>query len=103
MAEAGGEVSVKLERRGQVGIVTLNEPASLNALSQGIKDGLTKAVDVFLPDDAIRAIMITANGRAFCAGGDLRTMDEHRAVMVRRRMQATHDWVSRLLSTEKPC
>jgi 2-(1,2-epoxy-1,2-dihydrophenyl)acetyl-CoA isomerase len=102
MAEAEGEVSVKLERRGQVGIVTLNETASLNALSQGIKEGMMKAVENFLPDDAIRAIMITANGRAFCAGGDLRTMDEHRTVMVRRRMQATHDWVSRLLSTEKP-
>ncbi len=96
------EVSVRLERRGRVGIVTLNEPSSLNALSQGIKDGMAKAVATLLPDAEIRAIMITGNGRAFCAGGDLRTMDEHRTVAVRRRMQATHDWVSRLLSTEKP-
>lgn len=102
MSEIGSDVSVKLERRGHVGVLTLNEPASLNALSQGIKTGLATMAATWLPDPEIRAIVITGEGRAFCAGGDLRTMDDRATVTVRRRMQASHDWVARLLTSEKP-
>jgi 2-(1,2-epoxy-1,2-dihydrophenyl)acetyl-CoA isomerase len=95
-------VSVVIERRGAVGIITFNEPKSLNALSPGIKAGMIAAVNDFVPDPAIRAILITGNGRAFCAGGDIRSMDDRGAVYMRRRMQSTHDWLSRLLKCEKP-
>lgn len=94
--------SVILEQLGAVGVITFNEPATLNALSPGIKAGMIAAVNAFVPDPAIRAILITGNGRAFCAGGDIRSMDERGTVYMRRRMQTTHDWLTRLLKCEKP-
>lgn len=94
--------SVLIERRGAVGVITFNEPKSLNALSPGIKAGMIAAVGALVPDPAIRAILITGNGRAFCAGGDIRSMNERGAVAMRRRMQATHDWLARLIKADKP-
>lgn len=102
MDQAAQQASVIIEQRGGVGVITFNEPKSLNALSPGIKAGMIAAVNAFVPDPAIRAILITGNGRAFCAGGDIRSMDERGAVYMRRRMQSTHDWLSRLLKCEKP-
>lgn len=101
-AEVVTEKSVLVERVGAVGLVRLNEPRTLNALSAGIKAGLSAAVNDLTVDPSVRAIVLTGEGRAFCAGGDLRSMDERRTVAVRRRMQATHDWVLRLLTCEKP-
>lgn len=94
--------SVKLERTGAVALIRLNEPTSLNALSPTVKAGLAAAITQVIGDDAVRAIVLTGEGRAFCAGGDLRAMDERTGVAMRRRMQATHDWVLRLLTCEKP-
>lgn len=96
------QASVILEQRGNVGLITFNEPASLNALSPGIKAGMIAAVNAFVPDPAIRAILITGNGRAFCAGGDIRSMDERGTVYMRRRMQMTHEWLARLIKCDKP-
>jgi len=61
---------VKLERRGEVGIVMVNYPP-VNALCQGVRRGLlenTKAAD---EDDQIKAIVIAAEGRTFMAGADI--------------------------------
>jgi len=94
--------SVVVERRGAVALIRLNEPATLNALSAGIKAGMIAAVNSLTTDDTVRAIVLTGEGRAFCAGGDLRSMNQRQTVAVRRRMQASHDWVLRLLNCEKP-
>jgi len=96
------EESVLVEYLGGVALVTLNEPATLNALSGGIKAGLTRVAHEVASDPKVRAIVITGAGRAFCAGGDIRSMDERRTVAVRKRMQTTHDWVKRLMECEKP-
>lgn len=97
-----GTPSLLVERHGGVAVVRLNEPASLNALSAGIKAGMVGMVAEVLPDPAVRALLITGTGRAFCAGGDVRAMDERASVPVLRRMQASHDWVRRLLTWDKP-
>lgn len=53
--------------------ITMNETASLNAISKGIVAGLEEAFeDCF--DENIRAVVLTGAGRAFCAGGDLAEM-----------------------------
>jgi 2-(1,2-epoxy-1,2-dihydrophenyl)acetyl-CoA isomerase len=96
------QASVLLERMGAVALVRLNEPRTLNALSGGIKDGLSAAIDALTAEPAVRAIVLTGEGRAFCAGGDIRAMDDRAPVDVRRRMQGAHDWVLRLLTSEKP-
>jgi 2-(1,2-epoxy-1,2-dihydrophenyl)acetyl-CoA isomerase len=67
--------TVIYETRDSVAIITLNRPDALNALSQKLVEELPQAIKKAVEDKA-RAIVITGAGRAFCAGGDLREMQE---------------------------
>ena len=55
------------------GIATLylNRPDRMNAFTREMKDELLAAFDYTDSDDAVRAVIVTGNGRAFCAGADL--------------------------------
>ncbi|WP_445680969.1 enoyl-CoA hydratase/isomerase family protein [Radicibacter daui] len=67
------EAPVLLSRLGPLGIITLNRPKALNALSAEMICLINPALDEWEADDAIRAILIRgAGGKAFCAGGDVR-------------------------------
>lgn len=59
------------EKRNGVGIITLNRPDKLNALSPGISQGIPKLMAEIHDDPEIRVIVLTGAGRAFCAGGDV--------------------------------
>lgn len=65
-----------LEARDARGVVTLtlNRPASMNALSEGMLDALQAALDKAATDEAARVVVLAAQGRAFCAGHDLKQM-----------------------------
>jgi 2-(1,2-epoxy-1,2-dihydrophenyl)acetyl-CoA isomerase len=65
--------TVIYERDGDVRVITLNRPDALNALSLQLTRDLDAAIRQAIADKS-RAINITANGRAFCSGGDLREM-----------------------------
>lgn len=65
------EASVLLDVRDGVALATLNEAAHMNALSNSLLDGLMGVVARVREDTAIRALVLTANGRAFSAGADL--------------------------------
>lgn len=58
-----------------VATLTLNRPASLNALSDNMIDSLLEALDRLGRDRAVGAIVLTGAGRAFCAGGDVKSMN----------------------------
>jgi enoyl-CoA hydratase len=62
------------ERKGAVGILRLNRPKMLNALSVGVFKEISAAVDEFESDDAISAIVVTGNEKAFAAGADIKEM-----------------------------
>lgn len=94
--------SVLLRREGPVAVVTLNEPASLNALSAGIKDGVESILPALAADPEVRAIVITGTGRAFCAGGDIRAFDQRDTASMRLRMQRTYRWLVPLITADKP-
>ena len=64
---------VLVERRGRVGVATLNRPAKLNAMNTQLVDELEAALRAFDADDEIGAVVITGAGeRAFSAGGDMK-------------------------------
>lgn len=63
-----------LERRGRVLVLTMNRPAQRNALNLELRSALRAAFDAFELDDALRCAVLTGNGPAFCAGGDLKEM-----------------------------
>lgn len=58
-----------------VRVVSLNRPHRLNAIVPEMLDHLVEAVDAANSDRAIRAIILTGNGRAFCSGDDLKEFD----------------------------
>src|SRR4029078_1078724 len=65
--------NIQVEMQGAVGVITLNRPASLNALTSEVGRDFKAAVDDVQGQKA-RAVVLTGAGRAFCAGGDLREM-----------------------------
>lgn len=65
--------TVTYELNKNVATVTMNRPDALNALSQPLIADIGSAIRQAIADNA-RAVILTGNGRAFCAGGDLREM-----------------------------
>ena len=65
--------TIQLDIKGNVAVITLNRPASLNALNTKVGQEFQSAVNEVTSSGA-RAIVLTGAGRAFCAGGDLREM-----------------------------
>jgi enoyl-CoA hydratase/carnithine racemase len=59
---------------GGVSTLTLNRPAQFNALSMEMLDALQAALDAIADDPTVRAVIIAANGKAFCTGHDLKEM-----------------------------
>src|SRR5258708_30797342 len=97
--------TVKVERHGAVAVLRLDDPSAMNALSPAVKAGMEANVPKLVGDATVRVIVITGTGKAFCAGGDIRAMqdpDGRRAPAVRKRMQAAHAWARALLDCDKP-
>jgi len=54
--------------------LTLNRPTVLNALNRALMEALFKAIQSARDDNTVRAVLILSNGRAFCAGADIREL-----------------------------
>ncbi len=63
--------TILLDSADGVLTITLNRPEKLNALNRAMLEDLIRAIDIADADDAVRAVVITGAGRAFCAGADL--------------------------------
>ncbi len=68
------ESHVIAEKRGALGLLTLNRPQALNALTHGMITALASALGDWVTDNTIRCVAIRGEGRAFCAGGDVRAV-----------------------------
>ena len=68
--------TVAYRRDGAVAHVTLDRPAQLNAISPELLRDLDEACATIEADAAVRAVALTGAGRAFCAGADLRVVEE---------------------------
>lgn len=66
--------NILLERRDRIGVITLNRPEALNALSLGLMIDVVAAVRELDDDPGIGAILITGSERAFAAGADIKEM-----------------------------
>src|SRR3954467_4627723 len=72
---AGGQYDTILaERRGAVGLITLNRPKALNALNAALIVELRAALDDLEADPEIAAIVLTGGEKAFAAGADIKKM-----------------------------
>src|SRR5213078_1888170 len=71
------EADILFERRGAAGLVTLNRPKALNAVTFGMVRALALKLDEWAGDPSIsRVVLSAAGGRAFSAGGDIRDLHE---------------------------
>jgi enoyl-CoA hydratase len=68
--------NILVERRDAVGLITLNRPKALNALNHALMSEVAGVLDEFEADDAIGAIVITGNEKAFAAGADIKEMQD---------------------------
>jgi enoyl-CoA hydratase/carnithine racemase len=59
------------EVRDRIGIITLNRPERLNALSTGLTSGMARYLQQAAEDDEVRVVIVTGAGRGFCSGQDL--------------------------------
>lgn len=75
-SQDAGSGLVLAETRGRVGILTLNRPEALNALSRAVMDELVARARAMDVDAGIGAIVLTGSGRAFAAGADIGEMAE---------------------------
>lgn len=66
------DTAVVVERRGPAAWLRINRPESMNSLNVDVVSGLQAGLDDAQDDDAVRCIVLTGTGRAFCAGADLK-------------------------------
>ncbi|MYA62703.1 MAG: enoyl-CoA hydratase/isomerase family protein, partial [Dehalococcoidia bacterium] len=62
--------TVRTERVGDVGVITLNRPEKMNAINRALIADLDAAIHAS-EEDGTRALILTGAGRGFCAGADL--------------------------------
>lgn len=67
-----GYQCILVDKKDNVGLLTLNRPEALNALSDQLTTEMTKALKAFEADDEIGAIVITGSEKAFAAGADIK-------------------------------
>jgi enoyl-CoA hydratase/carnithine racemase len=67
------------ERDGDIAVLVLNRPAARNSLSEALLIALSEAFKSIAADTSIRAIVLAANGPAFCAGHDLKELTARRS------------------------
>ena len=94
-AETDNPILLRTQEQGVVTLI-LNRPAQYNALSGDMLDALQVALDDIDRDDAVRVVIIAANGKAFCPGHDLKEM---RSSEDRAFHQALFDKCARMMLT----
>jgi 2-(1,2-epoxy-1,2-dihydrophenyl)acetyl-CoA isomerase len=91
-----------LDKDGAVATLTLDRPERLNAMADPMWDALHAHLGTIAADEAIRAVILTGAGRAFCSGGDVTGMAKSDIVSGRARSQRRHRAVLALYNLEKP-
>jgi enoyl-CoA hydratase len=76
-----------LEERGPVRIVTLNRPEALNSANEALHDALVAVWGHIAADPEARAVVLTGNGRAFSAGGDMDHLHALQSDRTKRRQE----------------
>ena len=93
--------NILVETHDHVGLIILNRPDVLNALSDELMDELGDAVDNFEADDSIGALVVTGNDKAFAAGADIKRMKDSGYMDVYMDNFISRNW-ERITTCRKP-
>ncbi len=94
--------TVRVERQGDVAVITIDRPEALNALNRDVIDGIGGAIDRIEADAGARAVVITGEGRAFVAGADIAEMKEMTPLEAEAFSAHAHETFGRLESLAIP-
>lgn len=94
--------TIILEKKDAIAKVTLNIPERLNPLDLVMREELKDAFSDIGKDKTIRVVVMTGAGKAFCAGGDVTTMEGIKAPAGRDRMKSVQEIVRLMTTLEKP-
>ena len=89
------------EKRGRVGLITLNRPQALNALNDQVVNEIGAALNDFEADEGIGAVVITGSEKAFAAGADIGAMAGFSYMDAYKNDYITRNW-ERLKTFRKP-
>ncbi|WP_246225848.1 enoyl-CoA hydratase/isomerase family protein [Chelativorans xinjiangense] len=67
----GGGGDIRFAQQGRAGVIVLDRPAALNALTHSMVKAMVRALAAWQADEKVRVVLIKGEGRAFCAGGDI--------------------------------
>ena len=90
------------DKHGALGHISLNRPHVLNAYNIQMRDDFSEALAAVQDDPDVRALLITGQGRAFCAGADLSEFGTAPSQVVARRVRWDRDVWGQLLSLTVP-
>src|SRR5690625_92654 len=87
------EESILTDINKKIAFIYLNEPNSLNALSQQLKEQLLLSLEEIEKNSEVKFVVLSGKGKAFCAGGDVKAMsdpydplDIHKAMEVSKQI-----------------
>lgn len=90
---------IVIEREGAMGVVTLNRPRAINALTLAMVEAIREALKGWAADAAVRAVLIEGRGeKGFCAGGDVRLVREGGEALAERFFPVEYE-VNGLIAT----
>ncbi|NQV83637.1 MAG: enoyl-CoA hydratase [Rhodospirillales bacterium] len=93
--------NIIVETKDGVGVITLNRPDAMNALSQGLMTEMTEALDGFEADPDIGCILVTGSEKAFAAGADIKEMQSKSYMDAYQEDFITRNW-ERVTTCRKP-
>ena len=90
------------QKKDHIARISLNIPETKNALNLEVREELLALLTALRDDDAVHVVILTGTGTAFCAGGDLRTMEDVTPVAGRVRLKKGQRLIKSLVELEKP-
>lgn len=90
------------EKDGAVARISLDRPAALNAYNVQMRDDFAEALAAAGDDPGVRALLITGEGRAFCAGADLTEFGSAPSQVIARRVRWQRDVWGQMINLDKP-
>ncbi len=94
--------TILVEKKDRIAKITLNLPDKLNALDLVMREELKEEFFSYQTDPEVKVIVITGAGKAFCAGGDIKTMKGVESPAGRDRLKNVQKLVKYMVELEKP-
>lgn len=93
---------IVIEQKGKIGIIKMNYPKALNALSNQTLEELSEAIDILKNNKEVGGIIITGVGKAFVAGADISQMKDYGAEEGRNYAELAQSIFNKIENLEKP-